>query len=116
MKATLPYPISVNAMYATVRGRRVLSADGRWYKYDAALTALQQGVRPLAGPVRFTLHLYRPQKSGDLDNYLKCLWDSLKGVAWEDDRQVEELHAYRHEDPEDPRAEVEIEGITKGEK
>jgi len=37
MKFSLPLPPSVNHLYATVRGRRVLSAEGRAYKRDVHL-------------------------------------------------------------------------------
>jgi Holliday junction resolvase RusA-like endonuclease len=33
------------------------------------------------------------QPRGDLDNYIKALWDSCNGVVWGDDRQIIEVHA-----------------------
>lgn len=104
----LPYPPSLNKLYATVSGRRVLSARGHRYKELAAALATRAGVRPVGGPVRLTLKVYRPRKCGDLDNTLKVLLDSITGVGWEDDRQVEHIHAYRFEDKANPRVEVEI--------
>lgn len=109
MKCTLPYPPSVNHMYATYCGRRVLTAEARQYKRTASLTAYRAGFRPLAGDVRVTVNLYRQRRAGDLDNGLKALLDSLKGIAWTDDAQVKRIEAERHEDKENPRAEVVIE-------
>ena len=54
----------------------------------------------------------RPQRSGDLDNRLKCLLDSLNGIAWSDDGQIVEIHAYRHDDKKNPRVEIEINPAT----
>ena len=110
---TLPYPPSVNHLYATVRGRRVLSKEGRQYKATTAALAYAAGVRPLAGDVTLIVHLYRPQKSGDLDNFLKSLQDALKGVAWIDDKQVKRIEAERFEDKLNPRAEILVKEIGK---
>lgn len=110
---TLPYPPSVNNMYATVHGRRVLSREGRAYKAAAAATALAAGMRPTAREVAVTVDLYRPRRSGDIDNSLKAVFDSLTGVAWEDDSQVCEVRARRHDtDKRNPRAVVTVEPIT----
>lgn len=52
--------------------------------------------------------------SPDLDNAAKSILDGLKGVAWEDDRQVAELHVYvRRGRPE--RVEVEVWEVDAGE-
>lgn len=109
MTLTLPYPPSVNAMYATVGRRRVLSREGRTFKETAAALAYRAGVRKLAGDVKVTINLFRPRRAGDCDNFSKAVLDSLKGVAWIDDAQVKRITAERFEDPSNPRAEVTIE-------
>ena len=108
MKITLDYPPSSNCLYATVRGRRVLSKEGRLYKAKAAQMAINAGCTPLSGFVVFCIDVFRPIKSGDLDNRIKIVQDSLKGVAWDDDKQVVEIHARRFDDKENPRVEVSI--------
>jgi crossover junction endodeoxyribonuclease RusA len=112
MSATLvlPYPISANRYWRSVPGRGVLlSAEARRYKEDAGKEALAAGVRPVDGPVALTVTLYRPAKRGDLDNRLKVLLDALGGgIAYRDDSQVVELHAYRCDDAANPRVEVQV--------
>jgi Holliday junction resolvase RusA-like endonuclease len=67
------------------------------------------GIRvPMLGPVVLTIRVFRPRRLGDLDNTTKVLQDAFTGFAWRDDSQVVEIHAYRFDCPENPRAEVEI--------
>jgi crossover junction endodeoxyribonuclease RusA len=106
---TLPYPPSTNNLYATVRGRRVLSREGRQYKERAAILAVAHGMKPVDGEVVVTLKVYRPRRAGDLDNTLKIILDSLKGIAWADDAQVVGIDARRYEDKHNPRVVVLIE-------
>lgn len=90
-------------------GRLYVSEDAQSYKDDVALLARQQGLRePLEGDVAVMFRFFRKRKSGDLDNKLKVLIDALKGIAYADDKQITELHAYRFDDPSNPRVEVEI--------
>ncbi len=109
---TLPYPPSTNHLYASVRGRKVLSREGRAYKQHAAAVAINAGLRPMDGPVVVSLSVYRPRRAGDLDNTLKALLDSLKGVAWHDDSQVVGIRADRYDDKANPRVEVAVEAKT----
>lgn len=105
MRLTLPFPPSLNHLYATVRGRRVLSKAGRDYKSDVAKLVR---AAPMEGPLEVSVRVYRPRRAGDLDNTLKCLLDSLKGIAWVDDSQVERIHAERFDDKANPRVELEV--------
>jgi crossover junction endodeoxyribonuclease RusA len=100
---TLPYPPSVNNLYATVRGRRVLSAKGRAYK---ATVESIVGRNMIEGEVAVAVAFYRPARRGDLDNTLKALLDALTGLAYHDDSQVAQIGALRYEDRANPRAEV----------
>ena len=104
MYLVLPYPPSANRYWRTFRGRAVVSAEARAYKADVKL----KGCIPFVGPVALIARFYRPQRSGDLDNRLKVLCDALNGHAWDDDSQVVEIHAYRHDDKARPRVEVEV--------
>lgn len=106
---TLPYPPSANRYWRMVNGRMIVSAEARKYKRAAATIAIIRRVTQTLGPVKCFIDFYRPAKRGDLDNTLKVCIDSLKGIAFEDDSQIVEIHARRFEDKSDPRAEVRIE-------
>lgn len=114
MKVTLPYPPSANRYWRAFRGRTVLSAEAKSYKKQVAAILKAAGWVPSEGPVAYTANIYRPLKSGDLDNRLKVLGDALTGFAWVDDKQVVELHAYRHDDKANPRVEMEIVALADG--
>ncbi len=108
IKLILPYPPSSNTLYATFRGRRITSAIGRKFKSDIALLARQQGARLLNGDLSVTFRVFRPIRRGDLDNRLKISQDALKGICFEDDRQIIEIHAFRFDDKANPRIEIEV--------
>src|SRR3990167_9689727 len=98
----LPYPPSGNKYWRHFRGITCVSSEARKYRNQAGLFAISQGVKVLEGPICVGLEIYRPQKRGDIDNSLKVLFDSLNGIAWNDDGQIVELHAYRFDDRADP--------------
>lgn len=108
MKLTLPYPPSVNAIWRVFRNRIIKAKAGREYAKRVQLEASAQEAVPLDGPVAVSVTAYRPQKRGDLDNTLKAAFDALNGVAWGDDSQVVELHAWRMDDKTNPRLEVHV--------
>jgi Holliday junction resolvase RusA-like endonuclease len=88
----------------------VLSAAGKAYKASVANQSAL--VKPLDGEVAITWRWFRARKSGDLDNRSKPLKDALQGIAYHNDSQVVEEHAYRHEDKRDPRVEVTVTRLT----
>lgn len=106
----LPYPPSANAYWRSFviagRVRVVVSNEAKKYKGEVARTLA--GCGRIAGPVALSVRFYRPRRIGDLDNLLKVLLDSLKGYAFEDDKQVVEISALRFDDKERPRVEVGI--------
>lgn len=116
MRCVLPYPPSSNRYWRFPKflGYPILSREARDYKRNAALDAKSQGVRVMAGPIALTIHVYRPRKSGDLGNRLKIAEDALNGVAWTDDKQVEELHMFLRDDKLKPRLEVTVESAKRG--
>lgn len=109
MKITLPYPPSANRYWRHAQGRTYRSAEAVEYINTVGQLCMVERVRPTAEPVRVSVRVYRPQRSGDLDNCLKVLLDSLRGYAYLDDKQIVELHAYRSDDKASPRVEVEVE-------
>lgn len=117
MRVTLPYPPSGNHYkgWRTVKtksGRVVPTAyvkkEGNAFRVVAQLQCKASGVRVTDRDVKLNIIAYRPRKSGDIDNFLKCLLDALEGVAYRDDKQVVSLTVIRKDDKNNPRVEVEI--------
>lgn len=107
----LPLPPSANRYWRSYRGRVTVSEDAKTYKRGVAMAATHAGLRPFTGPVAVYLHVYRARKVGDLDNFAKVTLDALRGVAYQDDDQITELHLWRHDDKANPRVEVEIRAV-----
>jgi Holliday junction resolvase RusA-like endonuclease len=103
---TLPYPPALNRLWRNYRGRVVLSEEGRTYKSTVGYDARSQGAFQLTGAVGVEVKVFRPRKARDLDANFKVLLDALNNVAWEDDSQIVEIHAYRFEDKQRPRIEL----------
>lgn len=99
----------------TVPGRPVPAARmtrrGKWIKRNAQrYLAYKDMVRwtawevmrkkeipPFEGPVGVEIHAYiAGGRMGDIDNIEKTVFDGMNGIVWHDDRQIEEVHAYRH--------------------
>ncbi len=104
---TLPLPPSANRYWRkTKTGKVYLSEAAQVYRIDVGLRLRRQ--RPATGPVAMTVRIYRERMTGDLDNRLKILFDALRGKLYLDDDQIVEIHAFRDDDKNDPRAEIEI--------
>lgn len=56
--------------------------------------------------------LLRPNKSPDLDNYVKFALDALNGIIWEDDRFIVEMHSVKLYSLDNPRIEIQVEEIV----
>ena len=106
----LPIPPSINAQYATVQGRRVLSAAGRAYKdlvaqqilvafarfphRDQLRTALHQHLLTLSIDFQFGAPMRR-----DLDGGLKITQDAVCEALGLNDNRIVELHLSKQPDP-----------------
>lgn len=113
-KLVLPYPPSANVMWRTTRtGKTYLSPEAKAYKLKVAELAAKQSVKRIDGEVILYVDIFRPQKSGDLDNRLKAALDSIKDIAFEDDKFVVEIHARRFDDKACPRIEVRVQSAIK---
>ena len=100
----LPYPPTVNTMYATFNGRRIKSAKGR--AYQATIMAILSLMKlPDFGNKRLsvTVWVHPPdRRKRDLANIDKALMDSLvAGGLFNDDSQIDELRFIRQ--PVDPK-------------
>lgn len=106
IELTLPVPPSGNRAARHGRGGHFLPREVRLYRDQVRAIARAAGITPLEGPLWVHWIWYRARRQGDLDNRSKQLLDALNAVAWYDDEQVVEIHAFRADDPQRPRVEV----------
>jgi crossover junction endodeoxyribonuclease RusA len=118
----LPLPPSINQQYATVNGRRVLSAASRKYKQEvrkamrrlraegiisnALVAALRRGFVGL-----FIDFFFETPGRRDLDGGLKITQDAICEALGVNDNRVVDVHLVKRIDPLRPRIVVELEAI-----
>ena len=110
MKITLKtLPISTNQLYATFKGRRLLTRKGRECKEAMGWEAREQyRGEPVEGPLKVKIALWWPTKRNhDVDN-IKSLLDAVTGILWQDDGQIVELTIKKGYDKENPRVDLEL--------
>lgn len=106
---TLPECPSANRWWRNVNGRMITSKEARDYKERVALIGSRHKMPD--GPVRVTIDWYRGKKSGDLDKRVGVLLDALQGVLFDNDSQITELVARRHDDKGNARMIVTAEAL-----
>lgn len=82
------------------------------YESHVALIARKAMGRrqPSNRPVKVTIHTHQTDaRTCDIDNAAKAVLDALNGIAFEDDRQVSDLHIVRHVRSDGDRVGVRIE-------
>lgn len=108
LKIILPYPPSVNH-YLRHAGHSVYrTKEANDYREIVEWILHDMEVDPLQGALKVSIIIYRPRKAGDIDGILKVSLDAMNKLAYEDDKQIIELHVYRRDDKHNPRLEVEI--------
>lgn len=113
----LPEPPSANRWWRLGRsgpngapGHMHLSAEARAYKQAVEITT-GSALRPIHGartwpvyppklPLEIWVRWLRSRRAGDLDKRLGVLLDALQGTVYASDSQLEQIHAYRAEDPD----------------
>ena len=115
LSLTLPLPPSINRQYATVNGRRVLSATGRRYKVtvgqllmtassSSEWTAFLQKAQEHF--LTLTIRFYFPTLlRRDIDGGLKIAQDALCEAMSLNDNRIMEIHLYKTLDRDNPRLE-----------
>jgi crossover junction endodeoxyribonuclease RusA len=108
---TTPPPPSLNHAYATVRGHRVLSKEGRAYKAEVAQLLLGRQPLPSGARIGISLRLwFKNKQRRDISNCVKLLEDALSDALGFDDCCVDRLLVERvGYDAAQPRCEVVIE-------
>lgn len=72
---------------------------------------LEEGQCPYAGPVGVKLVFYTATlRKADLDNKVKLVTDAMNKLVYDDDSQIDVIHAYIHRKVmgEEPRTEVRV--------
>lgn len=126
LSVVLPLPPGVNNQYATVGGRRVLSAEARRFKAsvrrevesytfsgrlsDSLLDSLRRSYLSLFIDFYFPTPMKR-----DLDGGLKITQDALCESLDINDNRVVDIHLVKRIDPRNPRIDVQLEAIPEEE-
>jgi crossover junction endodeoxyribonuclease RusA len=101
LELTIPFPPSVNRVYRNLRGRTLISREGRAYRKDVCALLAGGGCRqpPLGGRIALSMDAFPPDKRRrDLDNLQKSLIDALQHAGvYEDDSQIDLLVTRRRE-------------------
>src|SRR3990167_5728022 len=111
-------PLSTNTVWRTTsKGnfqRTYLSNSGRALKESYQWQSKSQWKKPiLTKAVGIEVRLYFGDKrKRDIDNYHKLSLDSLTGIVYEDDSQIQKMTVEKFYDKENPRIEIEIEEIV----
>ena len=118
MNLTLPFPPSVNRLWRAVKGRVLLSREGRAYRLAVGQVVLQARLQGFGRRhVRVLVDAYMPDnRRRDLDNLWKACGDGLQANrVLADDSQIRDLRI-RHAgiDRDRPRLEVTITGVGDG--
>jgi crossover junction endodeoxyribonuclease RusA len=115
----LPVPPSINHQYATVNGRRLLSAVGRGYKglisrrilvclsQSPHRAALLGSLRDHALSLSIRFYFSSPLRR-DLDGGLKIAQDAICEALGINDNRISEIYLFKHLDKSQPRMEVSL--------
>ena len=110
----LPFPPSVNRLWRCVKGRTILSKDGRLWFAAAADSVREQWPATVVTPVRVDILVIPPDKrKRDIDNVVKPVLDALtKGMALKDDSLVDWLTVERRPAEKPGRVEIAIRSLS----
>ena len=99
LRLHLPWPPALNRYYRNVRGRTLISREGRAYRRQVALHCLAEdrGAWPLSGRLAVRIQAAPPdRRRRDVDGMLKAVLDALTHAGlWRDDSQVDDLRIVR---------------------
>ena len=108
----LPYPPSVNHYWRNVRGRTLISREGRAYRHNvcALLTSGNGQEPPNDGRIALAMDAFPPdRRRRDLDNIQKPVLDAMQHAGvYLDDSQIDLLITRRRQ-PDKPHGHLAIE-------
>lgn len=104
-------PIPINQKYGVMNGRMLLQKKYRDTK--EAMTWETKGQwqnEPMEGDVALNvLFYYGDKRKRDIDTYLKILLDSMEGIVYKNDCQINEMHVFKETvDKNDARVEIQV--------
>lgn len=110
----LPYPPLLNHAYGYnvihSHGKQFvkpyLKPEGKRYQKFVANIGMMVFAKPILGLVQLWIVSHRPANRGDIDGVFKILFDSLPGVVYENDNQIDDLLTNRRIDRLFPRVVV----------
>lgn len=109
-------PVSTNQIYRRHGHIMYMSRQGKQMKESYQWQAKTQcrGFKCVTEAFWITIRLYFGDKRNrDIDNYNKILLDSLTGIVWEDDKQIQKMTIEKFIDLDNPRIEIEVESYGK---
>lgn len=104
-------PKSTNHIYKFFRSRMYMTPGGRALKRSYQSQAKKQLNlnKPISAPIAVKILLiFGDKRRRDIDNYNKILLDSLSGIAYEDDSQIQEISIRKIYQKDKPRIVIEI--------
>ena len=115
LRLTLPWPPSVNKIWRTVKGRHLLSREGRLYRKKVADIVMRTGVHRLGtSAIKVKAIAYLPdRRRRDIDNLGKAVYDALEEArVFDDDSQILDSHWVKGPiDRANPRIEISLEAV-----
>ena len=80
------------------------------WRWEAHIQMMEARAEMLTGRVGMNVRFHRSdRRTADIDNMLKSVADSLNGIAFEDDRQIDQIHATVHRGVGKDNARTEVE-------
>lgn len=87
----LPIPPSANQYWRIGIGQVYVRKEAIAYRDLVGWLGKKDGVELRQGDVKVSVIVRRKHNRGDIDNYLKVLFDALQGVAYVNDKQIKKL-------------------------
>ena len=106
-----------------VKGYAYTATATKFYEKTVQISAMKElaqwrsenSGRHWTGIGRFSLScflFFSDKRNRDIDNCVKAISDALNGMLYDDDRQIDELYAYRDYDNRSPRAVITVRRLS----